>query len=62
MIDDLHGLILPAVPLRGKGGSALSLKKGPPSPTLKGMAEGKGIERLMEIMARLRGEGGCPWD
>jgi len=38
------------------------LKKGPPSPTLKGMAEGKGIERLMEIMARLRGEGGCPWD
>lgn len=38
------------------------MKKAPPSPTLKGMAEGKGIEQLVEIVARLRGEEGCPWD
>ncbi len=26
------------------------------------MAPGSGIERLLEVVARLRGPGGCPWD
>ncbi len=47
-------------PLGGDGSGFL--KTSPLMPYPKGAMKGRGIERLREIMARLRGEGGCPWD
>src|ERR1044072_5257198 len=51
-------------PLGHKPGRAkpyATLEKSPPINIMKPSA-GDQFQKLVEIMARLRGEGGCPWD
>jgi tetrapyrrole methylase family protein/MazG family protein len=38
------------------------MKQGTDSPAIENTGLGRNLERLVKIMAQLRGENGCPWD